>query len=209
MSIDRLHRTDKFIPTRQSLLSRLKDWDDQKSWREFFDAYGELIYNFARRSGLNDSESQDVVQETMLSVAEQMGDFKYDPQVGTFKSWLRQVTRRRIVDQFRKRLPEEQIIRQEMSGEPLENLPDSSCDFESIWEEEWQDYILKSALRKVKRKVHPKQFQIFDLYVTQHWPMKSVVQTLGVSCAQVYMAKMRISRMLKEEIRILKQSGAA
>jgi len=29
--------TDEFIPTRQSLLSRLRDWNDQGSWREFFD----------------------------------------------------------------------------------------------------------------------------------------------------------------------------
>ena len=34
---------DEFIPTRKSLLSRLKDWDDQESWREFFHIYRRLI----------------------------------------------------------------------------------------------------------------------------------------------------------------------
>src|SRR2546422_1669319 len=32
------------IATRQSLLSRLKNWNDQESWRRFFDTYWMLIY---------------------------------------------------------------------------------------------------------------------------------------------------------------------
>jgi hypothetical protein len=28
---------DELIPTRQSLLSRLKDWQDRDGWKEFFD----------------------------------------------------------------------------------------------------------------------------------------------------------------------------
>ena len=32
--------TDSFLPTRQSLLSRLRDCQDQAGWREFFDESG-------------------------------------------------------------------------------------------------------------------------------------------------------------------------
>src|SRR5947207_15379471 len=35
---------EEFIPTRQSFLSRLKSWDDQESWRQFFNTYWKLIY---------------------------------------------------------------------------------------------------------------------------------------------------------------------
>jgi RNA polymerase sigma-70 factor (ECF subfamily) len=78
-------RTEEFIPTRQSLLSRLRNWDDRESWREFFDTYGELIYALARKAGLSNAESQDVVQETLISVAKEMPGFKYDPALGSFK----------------------------------------------------------------------------------------------------------------------------
>ena len=71
-------RTHEFIPTRRSLLSRLKDWDDQESWRDFFDTYGKLIYGLARKSGLSDAEAQDAVQETLMAVAKEMPGFKYD-----------------------------------------------------------------------------------------------------------------------------------
>src|ERR1044071_1926253 len=94
---------EKVLPTRQSLLSRLRDWENQDSWREFFDTYWQLIYQVARKAGFNDAEAQDVVQETLLSVAQQMPGFKYDRTAGRFKGWLLQIARRRIADQFRKR----------------------------------------------------------------------------------------------------------
>ena len=59
----------EFIPTRASLLSRLKNWDDQDSWKDFFDTYWKLIYAAALKSGLSDAEAQDVVQDTVVSVA--------------------------------------------------------------------------------------------------------------------------------------------
>ncbi len=209
MSMHLQSQADTFIPTRQSLLSRLKSWDDQESWRKFFDTYGELIYSLARKAGLNDPDSQDVVQETLISVAKEMPGFKYHPELGSFKSWLRQVARRRIVDQLRKKMPEDQYLTSELRGGDLEDIPDQvGPAFETIWEEEWQKHILQAALRRVKNKVHPRQFQMFDLYVTQQWPMKSVMDTLGVSAAQVYMAKMRVSRLLKSEIRLLQSRPA-
>jgi RNA polymerase sigma-70 factor (ECF subfamily) len=62
------------IPTRQSLLARLKDWGDQESWREFFDTYWRLIHATARRAGLTEIEAQEVVQEVMIAVAKKMPD---------------------------------------------------------------------------------------------------------------------------------------
>src|SRR5213592_2844159 len=99
------HR-DELIPTRASLINRLKNCQDQSSWQEFFDTYWKLIYGVARKAGLTDAEAQDVVQETMASVSKHMPTFKYDPAIGSFKAWLLNMTRWRITDQLRKRRPE-------------------------------------------------------------------------------------------------------
>src|SRR6266498_5508962 len=99
------HHSDELIPTRASLINRLKDWQDQSSWQEFFDTYWKLIYGVARKTGLTDAEAQDVVQETMVSVAKHMPGFQYDPAIGSFKAWLLNMTRWRIIGQFRKRGP--------------------------------------------------------------------------------------------------------
>src|SRR5882672_4347896 len=96
-------RMDELIPTRATLLQRLKNWQDESSWQDFFDTYWKLIYHIALQAGLNEAEAQDVVQETMISVAKHMPTFKYDPALGSFKGWLLNMTRWRIIDQARKR----------------------------------------------------------------------------------------------------------
>ena len=210
---------DELLPTRQSLLSRLRDWDDQESWREFFERYWRLIHGLAMKCGLTDSEAQDVVQETMLSVAKQMPGFKYDPALGSFKGWLLQITRRRIADQMRKRPPlgvqasahppnvpraPAQEPRFDDRTDTVERIPDPAGPaVERLWEEEWQRNLIRSAIERVKRRVGAKQFQMFDLYVTQQWPMDLVRSTLGVSAARVYMAKMRVGRLLRREVKTL------
>ncbi len=99
-------RPDELIPTRESLLSRIKNWEDRESWQDFFETYWRLIYNTARKAGLSDAEAQDIVQETVLSVARKIEGFKYDPGVCSFKSWMLQLTRWRIINQLKRRSAE-------------------------------------------------------------------------------------------------------
>src|SRR6266540_5619492 len=94
--------TDSFLPTRQSLLSRLRDQQDEDGWREFFDTYWRLIYRVARQAGLDDATAQDVVQNTFVYLTRRMPKFRYDRARGSFKAWLRQVTQSRI-SVFRRR----------------------------------------------------------------------------------------------------------
>src|SRR5215831_6477349 len=96
---------EDMIPTRYSLLSRLQDRDDQESWKDFFDTYWQLIYALAIRAGLTPTEAQDVVQETVISVAKHIHKFKRNRSLGSFKGWLRNIIRWRIADQRSKRVP--------------------------------------------------------------------------------------------------------
>ena len=96
---------DDSYPTRPSLLKRLKDTDDQQSWQEFNDLYGKLIFGFATKAGLTESEAQEVVQETLIAVAKNLPEFRYDPKVCSFKTWLLNLSHWRVKDQLRKRVP--------------------------------------------------------------------------------------------------------
>ena len=98
-------RQRQFLVTRRSLVERLGDWRDQKNWQEFFETYWKLIYSVAVKAGLTEAEAQDVVQETVITVAKRVEGLKYDPALGSFKGWLLHITRWRIADQFRKREP--------------------------------------------------------------------------------------------------------
>ena len=197
------------IPTRYSLLSRLQNWDDQDSWKDFFDTYWRLIYSVAIKSGLTATEAQDVVQETVISVARDLHKFKRDRSLGLFKGWLRNITRWRIMDQLRKRtrVPSEEDSQLEEIPRPNpEEIPDPAvAEAESIWEQEWQANLLKAAIERVKRKVKEEHYQMFDLYVVKHWPVSKVAQTLGVNIGQVYLAKHRLSALIRKEVRALEE----
>src|SRR5712692_4376750 len=54
---------NEFIPTRRSLLARIKDLGDQESWHDFFNTYWKLIYGVAIESGLGETEAQGVGPE--------------------------------------------------------------------------------------------------------------------------------------------------
>jgi hypothetical protein len=56
------------IQTRSSLLNRLKAEDDAESWQEFYRIYGKLVRDFGIQAGLTDSEADEVVQETAISL---------------------------------------------------------------------------------------------------------------------------------------------
>src|SRR5580693_8260422 len=102
-------KPEEIIPTRESLLGRLKNWNDDESWREFFGIYRKLIFSLAVKSGLSPQESEEVVQETVISVAKTIPDFEYAPDRCSFKSWLRHLAQKRIADHFRKRSRERTV----------------------------------------------------------------------------------------------------
>src|SRR4051812_24389230 len=100
---------NEFIPTRKSLLTRIRNPADDESWNDFFNTYWKLIYNASIQAGLGDAEAKDVVQETLIGVSKCIGEFEYNPEVCSFKSWLRVIVRRRIADQYRRRRPENPV----------------------------------------------------------------------------------------------------
>jgi len=212
-------KDEEFIPTRASLLGRLKNWDDQTSWQEFFDTYWKMLYSVARRSGLAEAEAQDIVQEAIVAVAKKMPDFNYDPEIGSFKSWLMLIIRRRIIDHFRKNqrkphhgpgaTPGHAGSHDPDSGTgtgTMERLPDPDGDkISRIYEEEWEHHIFDAALERVKQRIDYEEFQVFDCYAIKGWPPEKVAKTLNVTMSFVYNAKHRLTKMIKEEAQRLEQ----
>jgi len=205
-------RTDSMLPTRQSLLSRLRDWQDQDGWREFFDTYWRLIYNVARRSGLADMEAQEVVQTTFIYLSRRMPNFRYQPARGSFKSWLRVVTRSRISVYRRTEKAGDALIREPFPGgaseaeSPLEQFPDPAADaLDEVWQREWEDNLLSAAFRRLRSKVSAQQLLIFRLTTPGDLPSTQVAKKLDVSLAQVYLARHRVGKMLKAEVQKLRR----
>ena len=194
-----------YAKTRKSLIARLDNWEDQKTWDEFYQTYWRLIYSVAIRAGLRPEEAFDCVQETILSIAKQSKKKLYDPEQGSFKTWLMNMTRWRINDQFRKRKKDTAMTGGDWDDDRktavIDRIEDPNGDvLERLWDVEWKRGIADAALSRVKAQVSPKQYQIFDYYVVRQWEAGKVQKKLNVSMAQVYLAKHRVGSVLKKEL---------
>jgi RNA polymerase sigma-70 factor (ECF subfamily) len=196
--------------TRASLLERMRDWQDRDSWQDFFDTYWKLIYSTARKAGLSDAEAQDAVQETLISVSRRFPTFHYNVG-GSFRAWLRRLTQWRVADQFRKRLPlrprnQDSLDCNEKTSELIENMPDpASLVPNQIWERDWQKNLAEVGLARIRPRVEPLNYQLYDFYVTKDWPAKKVADRFGVGVARVHLAKCRITAMLQQEVERLEK----
>ena len=194
-----------YAKTRKSLIARLDNWEDQKTWDEFYQTYWRLIYSVAIKAGLRPEEAFDCVQETILSIAKQSKKKLYDPEQGSFKTWLMNMTRWRINDQFRKRKKDTAMTGGDWEDERktavIDRIEDPNGDVLSrLWDVEWKKNVADAALARVKAQVSPKQYQIFDFYVIRQWDALKVQEKLNVSMAQIYLAKHRVGAVLKKEL---------
>lgn len=200
---------EEVIPTRPSLLGRIKDWADDESWRDFCNVYRGLIFGFAVKHGLSEGEAEDVVQDTLVSVAKSIRDFRYDPNLCSFKTWLMNLTRRRIVDHIRRGSTEvrgQAYVGADDHAAFLETIVDPNRpDLERIWDEEWEKSLIEAALEKLKAQVDARQFEIFFLHVIKQQPPAQVARTLGVTVARVYLVKHRLKGAFEKALAGLKK----
>src|SRR5882724_3671309 len=196
------NQSDELIPTRATLLGRLKNWKDQSSWQEFFDTYWKLIYGVARKAGLNEVEAQDVLQATIALVADQMPTFKYDPKIGSFKAWLRNLTRLQIISHSLKR----RASPSETSNRALtaESHP-SGGTVDRMWDTEWQSNMKEAAVVNVKRRLDPKKYQIYDFCVNKKWSPEKVAAAFGLSAEEARAATESINEMIAAEAKRLER----
>ena len=212
----RAHDPDS-IPTRQSLLERLKDLGNQEDWRRFFDTYWRLIHATAVKAGLTETEAEEVVQEVMIAAAKKLPEFTYQPGKDSLKGWLLAVTRWKVNDQYRKRrgaYAEGSPVPGPAQGGPgpagadetartstIERVPDPAPPkLDEHWEAEWHANLLRAALDRIKRQVNPAHYEIYHLAVVQGLSPRDTARALGLSLAQVYLVKHRIGRLLRAEV---------
>ena len=203
------------IQTRPSLLNRLKTGDDTESWQEFYRVYGKLVRDFAIQAGLTDTEADEVVQETAIATARNLPEFRYDPKVCRFKTWLLNQASWRIKDQFNKRRRIEGLTggsparaggspalpTDETRTSTVNRVPDpAAVNLDALFEVEWRKNLFAAALERVKAKFSLKQFQMFDLHALKEWPAADVAKSLGVSHANVYVTKHRVAAAVKKEM---------
>jgi RNA polymerase sigma-70 factor (ECF subfamily) len=191
-------------PTRASLLVRLRDPRDQAAWTEFIALYGPLVYNYARKQGLQDADAADLGQEVLRAVASSVGRLEYDPSRGSFRNWLFTIVRRKLSTWRSARGNRLRGSGDSATQQLLEQCPAPTTD-EAEWEADWEDQVFSWACAQVRKDVTDSTWQAFWRTALEGQPTKHVAAELGLTTTAVYLARHRILARLKALVQSVRE----
>jgi RNA polymerase sigma factor (sigma-70 family) len=195
--------------TRLTLLTRIKDGKDVAAWKEFMQLYGPVIYGFARNRGLQDSDSADIVQEVLRSVARSAHKLEYDPKKGTFRGWLYTIARNKVYNFLSSTKNKPKGGGDPDVAERLDSVPDHREDAEESWELEYRRRISAKAMERVKVEFQPTTWQAFWLTSVEGKTPDEVSKALKMSAGAIYVAKSRVLARLRDEVKQLEAEAEA
>jgi len=178
--------------TPASLLDRVRHREDVTAWSRFVDLYTPVIYGWARRIGLQESDACDLVQDVLAILLQKMGDFRYDPN-RSFRAWLKTVALNLVRERQRRG-----IDRQLPDGDGR-SLADSA-ESNDFWEAEYRRDLLRRAIGIMQGDFHPTTWKACWEVVVEGRPAAQVAAQFGISVGAVYVARCRVLTRLRQEL---------
>jgi RNA polymerase sigma-70 factor (ECF subfamily) len=194
--------SDAGTRTGSVLLLLLGNPTDAECWNAFVDRYAPKIYSWCRQRGLQEADAEDVTQEVLGQLVHKLRTFTYDPHKGKFRGWLKTLTHHAWSDYMEKR--------RRIGGRPadpevlarLERL-EAREDLLTALAEVFDLELLAEARARVQLTVSSRDWEIFQALAIEGRPGPAVARELGMTVTAVLMAKSRIQKKLRKEIRRL------
>ncbi|MEL7267384.1 MAG: sigma-70 family RNA polymerase sigma factor, partial [Planctomycetota bacterium] len=168
----------------------------EHAWGEFVDIYSPILYAFVRGRSLQPSDAADVTQEVLLRVAGAIQRFEYDPGRGLFRDWVARIVMNEIRRQVKKN------GRHPANTEFLDDQTDDSR-LTSEWNDHFQQAIFQAALKRCRPSFTDSVWELFERTWINDEPIESVVQQTGCSREQIYVARSRVLKRLRQDINLL------
>ena len=203
--------TSDATQTSKSLILRAKA-RESAAWERLVKLYSPLVYFWCQESGLPQSDVQDVFQDVFHALARDINKFR-PIENGTFRGWLRTMTRNKVNDHFRRTGREpfafggsEALNRFEQIPTATERVPTSeSCSNNphrryAQSEQEIQQEMLREALSNVRSSFTEQTWNAFWMVVIDGRETKDVAKDLCMRPGTVRVAKSRVLKRLRLEI---------
>ena len=185
--------------TRASLLRRLRDPGDHDAWVEFVSLYEPVIYRVLRRTGLQDADVLEVLQELFLAVNRNIGRWEHGVEHGSFRGWLRRVTRNMVVSWVRRQ--KRQVTTSSLNLDALlESPPVADGPETDEFDRELRRALFHLASEQVQTEVRPQTWQAFWEVAVSGTSVAEAAIKLGMTAGAVRVAKCRIIARLREVV---------
>ena len=179
------------VHTSLTLLGRLCE-QEADSWERFCRIYTPFVWRWAGQMGLPVSDREDVVQEVFNRVHRSLAKFDRT-QNGSFRSWLKTISRNLVRDQFRHKAGEPDAIGGTDAMRLWHELPDDTPDVEQLEDTE----VERLAMRHLDLGLNPQHQQAVERLVAGGSP-KDVADELNLTHANVLQIWSRAKRNARQ-----------
>jgi RNA polymerase sigma-70 factor (ECF subfamily) len=184
--------------TSRSLLDRARA-DDSEAWSQLVDLYAPLVGFWCRRSHLPEQDVSDVVQDVFQAVAGSLDRFRNEADRGTFRGWLRVITRNKITDHFRRRQNEPSAAGGTEAHARILQVAEGDLDDEA--DPPSQELALfHRALELIREDFQPNTWQAFWSVVVDGKTPSDVAEELAMRPGTVRVAKSRVLNRLRQRL---------
>jgi RNA polymerase sigma-70 factor (ECF subfamily) len=188
------------LATSPSLLGRVLA-NEPSAWNRLVGLYAPLVWHWCRSSGLQEQDQADVFQEVFQAVVSHLDQFHLTAQ-GTFRGWLRTITRNKVHDLFRRRLHEPIGAGGSAAQRRLSQLPGAALprlfDEDSQAEKAAEKSLIDRALELIRPEFAERTWQAFWRTAVDEQAAGAVAEDLGMSPGAVRVAKCRVLQRLRE-----------
>ncbi len=189
-------------PTPVSLLERLGlEPNDAAVWDRLFQLYRPLLERWLDRFALQPADRDDLVQDVLLVLVRELPKFQHSGRQGAFRKWLRLIAVHRCRDRLRAGRLRPITLGEAEFARVLEGLEEPDSELARRWDEEHNRHVARRLLDLIAAEFEPVTQQAFRRLVLDGSPARTVAVELGISVNAVYIAKSRVLRRLREEIR--------
>jgi RNA polymerase sigma factor (sigma-70 family) len=186
--------------TSLSLLDRLQLGASESAWREVVELYTPLLYDWLARFQLQGADREDVVQESLTTVLQHVGSFRHGGQ-GSFRAWLRAIVVNRVREFWRRRGRHPQATGDSQIADMLQQLESPSSSLGWQWDAEHDRYVAHRLLARIQPLFEPATLEAFRRVVIEGQKPRDVASALGLTVNAVMIAKFRVLRQLRRELK--------
>lgn len=184
--------------TSLSLIRRVRE-KDPLSWERLVGIYGPLVYRWCRRRGLEPNDSADVLQDVFLAVSTSLNRFEHDHGRQSFRGWLYQIANFKMVDMFRKKKGQPELVAGDVLEETIEAVEESSVsDIDDARSD--MKIIVSNTLEMIRPEFTEVKWNAFIRTAVDKQSSSAVAEELGLEAPHVRQIKFRVLKRLRNEL---------
>lgn len=183
------------------------------TWRRFFDLYhapikimvGNSFFKYGIYS-IPNNVIDEVVSDVVISLNKIFNENLYDPKKSRFRSYLKTICDRRVVDYLRRNVDsfKTDSIDEDGSGVKAmaESIAQESQNAKLAEEEQraFKESVVLDAYMSIRHNFDPRTCTAFEMVKLEDMDVEKVVEELGVSPNVINNAVYRITKKLREVI---------